>query len=157
LLPEMFEQEITTEDSISQDGSISLEDSLQRFDILNQVAESEGWIVFHEFNPRIIHHTRLDISSMVDEVVRLITNDLHPKILVSSSALKKQTTTFEDDYVFSGKRSSNIFLRMKSMLSDRGYIYKVDYTFFNFKINVVTDTGIEMSDFVKIQITSSPK
>ena len=148
---------ISQEVSVSDDVSISLEDSHQRFGMIDQVPEPGKWMIFYKLKSRIIHHSRLDVSSMVDEVVRLIDNDLHPKILVSSSALRKETTSFEEDYVFSGKRSSNIFLRMKSMLSDMGYIYKVDYTFFHFKIHVVTDTGIEVPDYVKIEITSRPK
>ena len=148
---------VSEEISVSQEGSISLEDSHQRFGMLDQVPEPGKWMIFYKLKPRIIHHSRLDISLMVDEVVRLINNDLHPKILVSSSAFRKEGTSFEEDYVFSGKRSSNIFLRMKSMLSDMGYIYKVDYTFFHFKIHVVTDTGIEVPDYVKIEITSRPK
>ncbi|MEZ7816624.1 MAG: hypothetical protein QMB07_00645, partial [Flavobacteriales bacterium] len=75
----------------------------------------------------------------------------------SSSAFRNETTSFEDVNAFSGKRSANVFIRLKKILSDKGYKNAVDYTFLPFEIKVVTDPDDDSPDFVSIQITSSPQ
>jgi len=81
----------------------------------------------------------------------------HPELLISSSAFRNETTSFEDANAFSGKRSANVFIRLKKLLSNKGYKNKVDYTFLPFEIMVVTDPDDDTPDYVKIQITSRPQ
>ena len=92
---------------------------------------------------------------MAEEVLRRIKEGDSPQILITSSAFKTESQTFEDVNVFSGKRAANIFMRMKAALSTMGYNYKVDYSFAPFEIQVVTDTEIDNPDYVKIEITST--
>jgi hypothetical protein len=94
---------------------------------------------------------------MADEVVRRINEERHPQLSISSSAFRNETTSFEDVNAFSGKRSANVFIRLKKVLSDKGYKNAVDYTFLPFEIKVVTDPDDDSPDFVSIQITSSPQ
>ena len=94
---------------------------------------------------------------MADEVVRRINEESHPQLFISSSAFRNETTSFEDANTLSGKRSANVFIRLKKILSSRGYKNKVDYTFSPFEINVVTDPDEDTPDYVTIHITSRPQ
>ena len=50
-----------------------------------------------------------------------------------------------------------LFIRLKKVLSDKGYKNAVDYTFLPFEMKVVTDPDDDSPDFVSIQITSRPQ
>lgn len=136
------------------DYSILLEDSLELLSVLVQVPEDEGWISVSNLNSRQIHTSDIDIPSMADEVVRRINEERHPELSISSSAFRNETTSIEDAKTLSGKRSANVFIRLKKVLSDKGYKNAVDYTFLPFEIKVVTDPDDDSPDYVTIQITS---
>jgi len=139
------------------DSSMSLEDSLELLSLSGEAPEEEGWISVFKLNSLQIHTPDIDIPSMADEVVRRINEERHPQLFISSSAFRNETTSFEDANAFSGKRSANVFIRLKKILSNKGYKNKVDYTFLPFEIMVVTDPDDDTPDYVTIQITSSPQ
>jgi len=136
------------------DSSMSLEDSLE---LLSQLPEEKIWILFSNLTSRQIHTPDIDIPSMADEVIRRINEERHPQLFISSSAFRNETTSFEDANAFSGKRSANVFIRLKKILSNMGYKNTVDYTFMPFEIKVVTDPDDDSPDYVTIKITSSPQ
>jgi hypothetical protein len=138
------------------DSTIAFEDTLDPLSVLGQVPE-EGWISVFNLNSRQIHTSDIDIPSMADEVVRRINEEGHPQLSISSSAFRNETTSLENANTFSGKRSANVFIRLKKILSDKGYKNAVDYTFLPFEIKVVTDPDDDSPDYVSIQITSSPQ
>ena len=139
------------------DSAMSLEDSLELLSLSGQAPEEDTWISFFKLMSLQIHTPNIDISSMADEVVRRINEESHPQLFISSSAFRNETTSFEDANTLSGKRSANVFIRLKNMLSSQGYKNKVDYTFLPFEIKVVTDSGEDSPDYVTIHITSSPQ
>jgi len=146
------------EGGISGDGTLLVEKYIAPEPVLIcEVPEEEGWISFCNLNSRQIDRPEIDISSMVDEVVRRINEEGHPQLSISSSAFRNKITSFEDANVLSGKRSNNILMYMEPILSKKGYKNKVDYTFLPFEIKVVTDPDDESPDYVKIQITSRPQ
>ena len=134
---------------------MSTEDSLELLSLLGQNFEEENWYVFYKLTSRQIHTSKLDISAMVEEVARRVKEDGHPQISIATSAFKTESSAFEEVYKFSGKRAANIFMRMKSDLSTMGYNNKIDYSFSQFEIQVVTDTEIDIPDYVEIEITST--
>ncbi|MGY8884686.1 MAG: hypothetical protein ACKVKI_04150, partial [Flavobacteriales bacterium] len=134
-----------------------LEDSLELLSVLGQMPEDEGWISVFNLTSRQIHTSNIDIPSMADEVVRRINEERHPELSISSSAFRNETTSIEDANTLSGKRSANVFLRLKKILSDKGYKNAVDYTFLPFEMKVVTDPDDDSPDYVSIQITSRPQ
>tara|TARA_B100000767_G_C19770897_1_gene539947 strand:- start:1351 stop:3459 length:2109 start_codon:yes stop_codon:yes gene_type:complete len=137
------------------DASMSLEDSLELLSLFGPSPEAESWISVFKLNSLQIHTPGIDITSMANEVLRRINEERHPELLVSSSAFRDETTSFEDANAFSGKRSANVFIRLKKILLNMGYTNKVDYTFLPFEIKVVTDPDDDTPDYVKITITSS--
>ena len=139
------------------DASMSLEDSLELLSLFGPSPEEESWISIFKLNPLQIHTPDIDIPAMADEVARRINAEGHPELLISSSAFRNETTSFEDANAFSGKRSANVFIRLKKLLSNKGYKNKVDYTFLPFEIMVVTDPDDDTPDYVKVQITSRPQ
>jgi len=139
------------------DASMSLEDSLELLSLSGQAPEEDTWISFFKLKSLQIHTPDIDITSMADEVVRRINEKSHPQLFISSSAFRNETTSFEDANTLSGKRSANVFIRLKNMLSSQGYKNKVDYTFLPLEIKVVTDSGEDSPDYVSIHITSSPQ
>ena len=122
---------------------------------MGQDIEEESWVIFYKLTSLQIHTCKFDISAMAEEAARRIKEDGHPQVFISSSAFKTECQTFEEVYKFSGKRAANIFIRMKSILSEMGYNYKKDYSFSSFEIQVVTDAEIDTPDYVKIEITST--
>jgi hypothetical protein len=134
---------------------MSTKDSLELLSLLGQSFEEESWVIFYKLTSRQIHTCKFDISAMAEEAARRIKEDSHPQIFITSSAFKTESQTFEEVYKFSGKRAANIFIRMKSILSEMGYNYKEDYSFISFEIQVVTDAEIDIPDYVKIEITST--
>jgi len=137
------------------DASMSLEDSLELLSLFGPSPEEESWISVFKLNSLQIHTPGIDITSMANEVLRRINEERHPELLVSSSAFRDETTSFEDANAFSGKRSANVFIRLKKILLNMGFTNKVDYTFLPFEIKVVTDPDDDTPDYVKITITSS--
>ena len=142
---------------VEEEFVMSLEDSLELLSLSGQAPEEDTWISFFKLKPLQIHTPDIDITSMADEVIRRINEESHPQLFISSSAFRNETTSFEDANTLSGKRSANVFIRLKKMLSSQGYKNKVDYTFLPFEIKVVTDSGEDSPDYVTIHITSSPQ
>ena len=99
---------------------MSTEDSLELLSLLGQSFEEENWVIFYKLTSRQIHTCKFDISAMAEEAARRIKEDSHPQIFITSSAFKTESQIFEEVYKFSGKRAANIFMRMKSILSDNG-------------------------------------
>lgn len=136
---------------IADDVSI-VTDSMELALLLGGGLELDNWNVFYDLTPQQIHTGKIDISAMCHEVITRIESGLFPELFISSSASKSENRSTKETHDFSGKRSANIYMRLKAMLSVKGYTNSVDYSFLPFEINVASNEQEEVPDFVRIEI-----